>query len=108
MQLRSICILASVWCAVQFSPNVWAAAPMDYNGDGFVSEEEFRNHAAKEALDADRNGNGVLDPDEYDLTNAESAAMDTNKDGSIQVSEFQASLMKAFTRLDRNHDGLFA
>jgi Ca2+-binding EF-hand superfamily protein len=80
-------------------------ANMDYDADGFISEEEFRNYAAREAAQADTSGNGILDRDEYELSNAEAAAMDTNKDGAIQLSEFQASLMQAFKRLDANRDG---
>lgn len=84
---------------------VFAASEMDYDGDGQIAEEEFRNHAAKEATAADVNGNGVLERDEFALTNAEAAAMDTNRDGAIQISEFQASLMQAFKRMDKNGDG---
>lgn len=83
----------------------FAASDIDYDGDGMISEEEFRNHAAKEAASADVNGNGILDRSEYALTNAEAAAMDTNKDGAIQLAEFQASLMQAFKRMDKNGDG---
>jgi Ca2+-binding EF-hand superfamily protein len=82
-----------------------AATDIDYDGDGLISEEEFRNHAAKEAASADSNGNGILDKSEYALTNAEAAAIDTNKDGAIQLAEFQASLMQAFKRMDENGDG---
>jgi Ca2+-binding EF-hand superfamily protein len=87
------------------APPLWAGPATDYDGDGQISLEEFRNDAAREAKSADRNGNGVLDPDEYELSNAEVAAMDTNKDGAIQIAEFQDSLMKAFARMDANGDG---
>jgi Ca2+-binding EF-hand superfamily protein len=82
-----------------------AADRMDYDGDGLISEEEFRNYAAKEAAGADANGNGILDRAEYELSNAEAAAMDANKDGAVQLSEFQASLMQAFKRMDADRDG---
>lgn len=92
---------------VQFALTLtaYAAAPGDYNSDGRISQEEFRNQAAKEAAEADRNGDGVLTDDEYDLTNAEAAAMDTNKDGRVQVSELRAALMRAFAQMDKNGDG---
>jgi Ca2+-binding EF-hand superfamily protein len=83
----------------------FAADGMDYDGDGRISEEEFRNYTAKEAALADTNGNGILDRSEYELSNAEAAAMDANKDGAIQLAEFQASLMEAFKRMDKNGDG---
>jgi Ca2+-binding EF-hand superfamily protein len=97
--------LWALLCAATAIAPAWAAG-IDYNNDGRVSEEEFRNNAAREAREADANGNGVLDPDEYALTNAEAAAMDTNGDGAIQISEFQESLLKAFAKLDTNGDGM--
>jgi Ca2+-binding EF-hand superfamily protein len=92
-------------CAVPMAAPVLAAG-IDYNNDGRVSEEEFRNNAAREAREADANGNGVLGPGEYSLTNAEAAAMDTNGDGAIQIAEFQESLLKAFAMMDKNGDGV--
>jgi Ca2+-binding EF-hand superfamily protein len=98
--------LAAFLAAVlAISAPIGAAEEMDYDGDGLIGEEEFRNYAAKEAAAADVNGNGILDRDEYELTPAEAAAMDTNKDGAIQRAEFQASLMQAFKKMDKNADG---
>lgn len=105
MTLRLFYLYVIACAALACVPIGWAAAEMDYDGDGLISEEEFRNYAAKEAASADVNGNGILDRDEYELSNAEAAAMDTNKDGAIQAAEFQASLIQAFKRMDKNGDG---
>jgi Ca2+-binding EF-hand superfamily protein len=104
MILRLFYLTAFLGFLFLLPASVSAASEMDYDGDGLISEEEFRNHAAKEAAAADTNGNGILDRAEYSLSNAEAAAMDANKDGAIQLSEFQASLMQAFNRLDKNGD----
>ena len=41
-----------------------AGNPADYNGDGRISREEFRNQVARTAFDADKNGDGFLDANE--------------------------------------------
>ena len=105
MTIRLFYFCVILCAAMTAPPKALAANEMDYDGDGRISEEEFRNYAAKEAASADVNGNGILDRAEYELSNAEAAAMDTNKDGAIQVSEFQASLIQAFKQMDKNGDG---
>ena len=80
--------------------------PADYNGDGKISREEFRNEAARTAFDADKNQNGFLDADEFKLTDEQRKAMDTNGDGKVSVEEFQLGQMAGFAALDKNNDGL--
>lgn len=82
-----------------------AGNPSDYNGDGKISREEFRNEAARAAFDADKNKNSVLDDDEFKLSDAQKKAMDTNADGKVSVEEFQLGQMAGFDALDKNSDG---
>jgi Ca2+-binding EF-hand superfamily protein len=82
-----------------------AGNPADYNGDGKISREEFRNEAARTAFDADKNQNGFLDADEFKLTDEQRKAMDTNGDGKVSVEEFQLGQMAGFAALDKNNDG---
>lgn len=92
-------------CAFFASAAFAADNPSDYNGDGKISREEFRNEAARAAFDADKNQNGVLDDDEYKLTEAQKKAMDANADGKVSVEEFQLGQMAGFSALDKNNDG---
>jgi Ca2+-binding EF-hand superfamily protein len=79
--------------------------PADYNGDGRISREEFRNQAANVAFNADKNKDGMIDDGEFKLTEAQRKAMDSNGDGKVSVEEFQEGQMAGFDEVDKNGDG---
>lgn len=81
------------------------AGPADYDGDGRISREEFRNQVARTAFAADKNSNGLIDEGEFKLTPEQRKQMDANGDGSLSVEEFQTNQMSAFAALDKNGDG---
>ena len=82
-----------------------AANPADYNGDGRISREEFRNQVARAAFDADKNNDGFIDDSEMKLTDEQRKALDTNADGKVSVEEFQAGQTAGFAQVDKNSDG---
>jgi uncharacterized protein (DUF2141 family) len=82
-----------------------SAAQGDYDGDGAVSREEFRNQVARTAFAADKNQNGFIEPEEYKLTDAQRRSMDANRDGKVSVEEFQAGQLAGFDALDKNGNG---
>lgn len=98
--LVSLAILTSVSALA-----VAAGSPADYNGDGRISQEEFRNQAARAAFAADKNNDGSIDDSEVKLSDEQRKAMDGNGDGKISVEEFQSGQMAGFTQLDKNGDG---
>lgn len=79
--------------------------PADYNGDGRISREEFRNQAANVAFNADKNKDGVIDDSEFKLTEAQRKVMDKDGDGKVTVEEFQQGQMAGFDEVDKNGDG---
>ena len=82
-----------------------AGNPADYNGDGRISREEFRNQTARIAFEADKNANGAIDDDEFKLGGDQRKAFDANGDGRVSVEEFQAGHMSGFDEADKNADG---
>ena len=99
-------LLATLPVSLLLSGAAFAAGnPADYNGDGKISREEFRNEAARAAFDADKNKDGFINDDEYKLSDEQKKAMDTNGDGKVSVEEFQLGQMAGFDALDKNHDG---
>ena len=102
----SIRLLAAIPLAAFLSSVAIAAGnPADYNGDGKISREEFRNEAAKAAFGADKNKNGFIDDDEFKLSDEQRKGMDGNGDGKVSVEEFQLGQMAGFDALDKNGDG---
>jgi Ca2+-binding EF-hand superfamily protein len=98
--------IALCWLMFGALSSAWAGKlAADYDGDGKISREEFRNQAARTAFDADKNHNGVIDDDEYPLTDAQRRALDKNGDGSITVEEFEEGQLAGFDALDKNGDG---
>jgi hypothetical protein len=99
-------ILASLpVAAVLVSVSFAAGSPADYNGDGKLSREDFRNEAARVAFSADKNKDGTIESDEYKLSDAQVKGLDENADGKVSVEEFQVGQMKGFDQLDKNNDG---
>lgn len=103
MRMRT---LVSFGVLVAASSVAWAAGnAADYDGDGRISREEFRNQAAKAAFAADKNNNGVIDEGEAKLSGDQRKALDTNGDGKVSVEELQEGQMAGFGELDKNGDG---
>lgn len=103
MTLRILAALPAL--ALMVSSAMAAGNQVDYNGDGKISREEFRNEAARAAFEADKNKNGFVDEDEFKLTDAQRKGFDQNSDGKVSVEEFQLGQMAGFDELDKNHDG---
>lgn len=82
-----------------------AGSPADYNGDGRISREEFRNQVARTAFDADKNNDGFIDDSEMKFSDEQRKAMDADADSKVSVEEFQTGQMAAFAQLDKNGDG---
>lgn len=99
-------VLISLAVAVSSSTLALAAGnPADYNGDGRISKEEFRNQVARVAFDADKNSDGFIDDSEMKISADQRTKLDTNADGKVSVGEFQEGQMAGFAELDKNGDG---
>lgn len=85
--------------------SAWAAGGTDYDGDGRISREEFRNQAARAAFAADKNNDGQIDDGEQKLTAEQRKKIDSNGDGKVSVEELQEGQMAGFGDLDKNGDG---
>jgi hypothetical protein len=84
----------------------WAAGnAADYDGDGRISREEFRNQAARAAFAADTNKNGEVEDSEMKLSADQKKKIDSNGDGKVSVEELQEGQMGGFSDLDKNGDG---
>lgn len=103
MMMRILASLPIV--ALTASVALAAGNPADYNGDGKISKEEFRNEAARVAFASDKNKNGFVDEDEAQLSDSQRQDLDANSDDKVSVEEFQVGQMKGFDQLDKNHDG---
>jgi len=80
---------------------------MDRNGDGKVSEEEFRNSMMRRFASADANRDGVLSNDEVPthslvVQNSESSG------GQVKLEDYSASLKTVFDQYDADRDGQLA
>lgn len=106
MNMRHALFLAAIPLVASLAATAPAVgAPGDYNDDGTISREEFRNQAAKAAFAADKNQNGFIEPEEFKLTDEQRRAIDTNGDGKVSVEEFQAGQVAGFDALDKNKNG---
>lgn len=130
-----VLVFASSNAVAQPGPAVGGLAPMmskmDVNGDGFVSDVEHREWAAKTFATMDTNKDGKLSREEYlsvhmgpgprgagndaqmqarrqqaDARKAKQfSAMDTDKDGFATRTEFLANADRNFAAKDVNKDG---
>jgi hypothetical protein len=101
---KRVLFFASVLVAA--GPMAWAAGGgADYDGDGRISREEFRNQAARTAFSADKNNNGAIEDSEVKLSGDQRKALDKNGDGKVSPEELQDGQMAGFSELDKNNDG---
>jgi len=91
--------------AIPFGTSGDILVPADYDGDGRISREEFRNQAARSAFLADKNNNGAIEDSEVKLSGDQRKALDTNGDGKVSPEELQEGRMAGFGELDKNGDG---
>lgn len=68
---------------------------VDVDGDGRVSLAEFLERMSWAFRQMDRNGDGVLSPDEQLVPNAP----------TVTLEDLHRRLSEQFRRQDRNHDG---
>ena len=100
---------AALIVLVAFAGAAQAASLVDYNGDGAISREEFRNAVTELAYASDANSDGVLDGGEFPWSDEDLKLFDTNGDGvitSVGIQEFQDGMATAFDALDANADGV--
>ena len=89
-----------------------AASSWDLDRDATVTCDEWKRYAAQLAKEADANGDGALNPDEFAKMSrvdrlfeiAGFKFFDTNGDGSITFAELTETPNPAFTYLDKNKD----
>lgn len=108
---RKLLVLSCVLATVAFSCTVSAQsakAPTpfesaDYDGDGKISHEEYRNRAAFLFHDYDHNEDGVLTADELpEYRNAKGILVAT---GNLTITDYMASISHSFDMGDVNKDG---
>lgn len=80
---------------------------MDRDGDGKISEEEFRNAMMRRFSAADANRDGVLSGDEVP---AHSLVVkgSIGAGGRVKLEDFSASLQNVFDQYDADRDGELA
>jgi Ca2+-binding EF-hand superfamily protein len=75
----------------------------DYDGDGKISHEEYRNRASFLFHDYDHNEDGVLTADELpEYRNAKGIVVAT---GTLTITDYMASISHSFDMGDVNKDG---
>ena len=108
---RKHLLLSYALAAVAFSCTVSAQdakAPTpfenaDYDGDGKISHEEYRNRASFLFHDYDSNEDGVLTADELpEYRNAKGIVVAT---GNLTITDYMASISHSFDMGDANKDG---
>jgi len=75
----------------------------DFDGDGKVSWEEFRNRVIAAFGRLDRNSDGCISADEHPP--AINKKGETVQPGDVGVEAFTASAQTAFKAADKNNDG---
>lgn len=84
----------------------------DADFDGVLTCQEWKRYAEQLFIRSDRNGNGVLEPEEFAtlgkyepiFSKADLAYFDDNLDGRISLREFADKPNPIFARYDRNRD----
>lgn len=97
----------------------------DIDGDGQVTEDEFRSERVNGYLRRDANGDGNVQSEEYvseyetrlieqleaqhkrqiDQADFRFTVLDKDEDGNLSLDEFHASGKRMFSTLDTNKDG---
>ena len=105
------CVLAvAVLSLLGTSAMAQEATPMtpfekaDFNGDGQISHEEYRNRAAVVFHDYDANSDGQLNSDE--LPEYRNAKGELVAPTALTVADYMASVSHSFDMGDVNKDGL--
>ncbi|HJU38310.1 MAG TPA: hypothetical protein VJ724_01965 [Tahibacter sp.] len=75
----------------------------DFNNDGKISFEEYRNRSVRVFHDLDQNGDGRLTGDEQPP--AKDAKGQPSTGGTVSVESFTDALADHFERADANRDG---
>lgn len=80
---------------------------VDTNGDGGVSQEEYRTFMVDSFVTLDANGDGVLVENEVSevLTPEQFATVDADGNGRLSRDEFLQQVMRDFKTADRGGDG---
>lgn len=78
----------------------------DFNADGKISFEEYRNRSVKVFNDLDANGDGRLTTDEQ--PSAKDARGQPAVRGTVTVEAFSDSLLDHFEQADANKDGFLS
>lgn len=101
--------LATAWLAALLALPAMAAAKdypstvraflarMDTDGDGRISLAEYQDYMSAGFRSMDRNGDGVLEPDEQPAG--------PRRHGTLTLAAHRAHLAATFRRQDADHDG---
>ncbi|MDI9570086.1 MAG: EF-hand domain-containing protein [Pseudomonadota bacterium] len=84
---------------------------LDTNKDGKLSWEELDREATRIFNEHDKNGDGVLDRQEYDLIPGKKTKfedLDADQDGKLTLDELRRAARERFYRQDRNADGVLS
>ena len=87
------------------APASEALSVMDIDGSGGVDQAEHGIAMGAAFAHADKNADGVLDPDEAALLSLP-AQVDTDGDGRITMQEYLDSARQDFQAADQDGDGL--
>ncbi|MGK7864835.1 EF-hand domain-containing protein [Falsiroseomonas sp. E2-1-a4] len=78
---------------------------LDRDRSGFVTWDEARPQREAEHGRLDRNGDGVLTPDEFEDRALPFAAFDADRDGRVTSAEYLAKHQEMFAGSDTDGDG---
>lgn len=89
-----------------------AAQTWDFDKDGSVTCDEWKNYVATLVRESDGNGDGALDAEEFQkmaktdqlFSVADISYYDANGDGRVTIEEITAKPNAAFKLLDKNGD----